>query len=363
MLLQLQKRGYEVEVLGATIFDAPRGAKRLESHWEQIKSEPHIQIKDGTLKHHIVNTKSSSISNLKATEIDTLFGLYRHKLDTFKPDLIYTYGGKAHDWLLRAEAKLRGIPIAFYLANGNYQTAHWCRDVDLIMTDSYATAEMYKQRSDIDVQPIGSFIDPGEVIAKTHTRERILFVNPSPAKGAFLVVQIAKMLEKERPDIKIEIIDSRGSLKNIIETVRKQLKLTDTCLENIIQTPMTDDMREVYQHARLVLHPSLWWESSSRVLAEAMLNGIPAIITDRGGQPDQIGDAGIKVDFPEALHEAPYNRLAPEPWLQPIVAKIIELYDNEQLYQQFVARAFEYGRKQHHIEVSTDRLIEALNTV
>ncbi len=255
------------------------------------------------------------------------------------------------------------MPVLFYLANGNYNAGGWTRDVDLIMTDSYATAEMYKSRLNVDVTPIGSFIDPKEVVAETNTREHILFVNPSLQKGALLVVQIAKLLGELRPEIKLEIVDSRGAVDEVIELVRHELGLSAEYFKNIIKTPMTDDMRTIYQHTRLVLHPSLGWDSGPRVLAEAMLNGIPAIITDIGGQPRQIGEAGIKVKFPETIHEPPFNKLVPERWLQEIVEKIIEFYDNEALYQHFVSRAFEYGRKEHHIERSTDRLIAALETL
>ena len=75
--------------------------------------------------------------------------------------------------------------------------------------------------------------------------------------------------------------------------------------------------------------PSLWWESGGRVLVEAMMNGIPAFITDRGGMPEMVEDAGIKINFSEEFFKAPYLLVPATEQLAPIVDLIIRMYDDK----------------------------------
>jgi glycosyltransferase involved in cell wall biosynthesis len=128
----------------------------------------------------------------------------------------------------------------------------------------------------------------------------------------------------------------------------------------VVVTPNTADMRPVYGRARLLLAPSLWWESSGRVLAEAMLNGIPAIITDRGGMPEMVGEAAVRMTLPAACHEPPFDKLPKPALLEPLIARIERFYDDEAHYQTFVDRACEVGRTRHGLQANTARLVRAL---
>jgi glycosyltransferase involved in cell wall biosynthesis len=52
-------------------------------------------------------------------------------------------------------------------------------------------------------------------------------------------------------------------------------------------------MRSLYARARLLLVPSVWEESSARIIREAQVSGIPAVASDRGGLRDSVGEAGF----------------------------------------------------------------------
>jgi len=361
ILLQLVSRGFEVSVLGATVFDSPRAAKRLPGFLEQSGGQRLMDVKDGPLKHRLVVTKSSRARDKTAAEISTWHSVYEQALEQFKPDLVFYYGGRAHDYLIAAEARARNIPVAFYLANGNYHRKRWARDVDLIMTDTQATSRMYKERLGMNVKPIGKYISSDKIFQGRHQRKNLLFINPIPAKGGFVMVLIAKMLLEKRPDISVEVVESRGGWSDIVQQASQTLGLESVSFDNVTVTPNTDDMRPIYGRARLVCSPSLWWESGSRVLAEAMLNAIPAIITNRGGQPEMIGDAGFMVNLPESCYEKPYNTVPNEKLMEPLVDKIIELFDNESLYDSYVKKAKKVGGALHDIEANTDKLIDVLS--
>jgi glycosyltransferase involved in cell wall biosynthesis len=155
------------------------------------------------------------------------------------------------------------------------------------------------------------------------------------------------------------VVESRGNWHALVKNITAILDEQRESLSNVIVTPNTDDMRPIYGRARLLLAPSLWWESGARVLAEAMINGIPAVVTDRGGSPEMIQDGGLKIKLPDDLHEKPYTRLPKSELLQPLIDRIVQFYDNEELYQQYVERARHVGKTRHALETSTGRLMKA----
>jgi hypothetical protein len=94
-----------------------------------------------------------------------------------------------------------------------------------------------------------------------------------------------------------------------------------------------------------------------------MLNGIPAIVTNRGGPPEMIGKGGIAVSLPKELHKAPYKRLLPPEILETVLQSIIRVYDDETGYQAMVRAAATAGAALHDINRNADRLVAQLATV
>jgi len=361
MLKQLAGQGWKIAILGATVFDSRHGMRVLEDVWDRIRSQKVVSLPDGVLEHHLVVTKSHKRSMMSAQEEDIWFRQYQKQLEQFRPDVVWYYGGAPLDMLLAAEASKHGIPSAFYLANGNYSGGtRWCRDLDLIITDSSATAEFYRQQGVNGVVPVGKFIDPYAVVARDHSRRNLLFVNPVSEKGGAIVVQLALILEKMRPDILIEVVASRGGdWYEFVKKLTRKLGKPREHLENVLLTPHTTDMRPVYGRARLLIVPSLAWESGPRVAAEAMLNGIPAIVTARGGPPEMIGDAGIRLYLPDVCHEAPYDHLPGNDLILSLARKIIRMYDDEKLYESYVSKAYAAGSRMHSVERNVLRLEKA----
>ena len=79
-------------------------------------------------------------------------------------------------------------------------------------------------------------------------------------------------------------------------------------------------------------------ESFGRVAAEAMINGIPVVGSNRGALPEVIGDAGLTLEIP-ALY-TPETRIAPTPEeVEPWVDAIINLWDDATLYNELSAKS------------------------
>lgn len=365
MLLQLQQCGWTVDVLGATVFDHERGTAGLLGHWDALKSRVGkvMTVQDGRLQHRLFVTASTQRGEMTNREEGTWFSLYEQALEQYKPDVVFYYGGQPFDFLIASEAKKRGIPVAFFLVNGNYRKKRWAHDVSLVLTDSQATADLYRERLDLAVTAVGAFIDPARVVAKRHHPERVLFVNPVPEKGVMWVAGLALWLEQRRPDIVLEVVESRGKWADMVRGITATLGQERNDLTNVVITPNTDDMRPIYGRARLVLAPSLWWESAGRVLAEAMLNGIPAICTDRGGMPEMVQDGGILLRLADKYHESPYNLLPTDPEVAQLGECVLSLYDDQPRYEALAECARRVGRERHGLAVNTARLVNALQGV
>ena len=114
--------------------------------------------------------------------------------------------------------------------------------------------------------------------------------------------------------------------------------------------PFTPDPRDfypaVFSRTKLLLMPSLWLESFGLVAAEAMLNGIPVLASNRGALPETIGDAGFLFDIPARY--TPETREVPTAEeVAPWVETIIRLWDDAAYYDHCSRAARERAQAWH----------------
>ena len=128
----------------------------------------------------------------------------------------------------------------------------------------------------------------------------IAAVNPrNREKGADIFFDIVRSMPSE------EFL-SAGSYRD--SSLRKQAE----SLDNLTHMGYCEDMREFYSQVKLVVVPSRWNEAFGRAAAEAMINGIPLVVSDRGGLPEIVGDAGeivSDIESPDAWVEAIHRAL------------------------------------------------------
>ncbi|MEI8186545.1 MAG: glycosyltransferase [Chlorobiaceae bacterium] len=366
MLKQLAGMGYEVAIVGATIFDNPTGILRLREYWVDVQKKigQLITLHDGFLKHSLVVTKSTYRYEMTSKEETIWHKLYTEVLDSFKPDMVFFFGDQAMDFLVAAGAKHRGIPVVAYLATSKYTGNRWCRDVDVIITDSHATADRYFEEESYKLIPVGKFIDTALVVAAENTRERLLFINPSLEKGAGLVILLAYLLEKRRPDIQFEVIDSSGKWHELVKAVTYLLGDKRELLSNVIVTSDTVDRRTAYGKTRVLLAPGFCWETSDGwLLAEAMLNGIPAVINGHGEAFEMVQKGGVVLKLQPECYVKPFTKLPKIETLEPFVDFLIRVYEDQPYYNNLVSKAYYVGRTMHNISTSTNRLIKAIEPV
>lgn len=147
--------------------------------------------------------------------------------------------------------------------------------------------------------------------------DAVLLVNPSLHKGVELFFRLAAA----RPDIPFLAVESW----NLHQAWRTVLMNRARSLDNVALWPVVEDMREAYARARLVLMPSIHEETFGRVVAEAQVSGIPALVSDRGALPETLGAGGLAVPLDAGL----------ETWLQALD----RLWFDADFYRQCAAAA------------------------
>lgn len=361
ILNELASRNFDITVIGATIFDVPDGLQRLNIDTQRLPDDALIlKIPNGCFEHQLVRTKYPARDLFSAAEQTIWLSLYHEQIEIFKPDMIFYFGGKTLELVASNIAEILGIPVVTYLANGSYLGIDWCRSVDLILTDSNATAKYYEDQSGLSCIPIGKFIKKDDYVSiKASERKYLTFINPSLSKGAYIVYALASLLDCIAPSIEIKVIESRGTWSELHKEFIEDFPDAHIPTNIIIQS-QTNDMAEVYRETKILIAPSLWWESSGRVLAEAILAGIPCIITKRGGMPEMIGDAGLVLELDEDMYEPPYKSVPSDETLNAIAEWIIDLYEDDTRYNALVKVALETSLKKHDLSKNMDRLCDIL---
>ena len=172
--------------------------------------------------------------------------------------------------------------------------------------------------------------------APEHEPIFLTMVNPVPANGLMLFARLAEVLSVERPDLPILVIESRGDGGQLTAAgLRGGFDLRRH--ENIMVSPPVARPRDIYAPTRILLTPSLR-ESGGRVVAEALMNGIPPVVSDRGAQPEARRGAGFMIPVAGDLTEhvgQPVSADVVRPWIEVLV----RLFDDDTFYTEECARA------------------------
>ena len=220
-------------------------------------------------------------------------------------------------------AQARGTTTVFSLRNRGYEDRKYFAHVDYVFTTSPFLSDFYRRVMDLRSVGIESPIDWTDVEAPPDLRKFVTFVNPSPAKGSMLFARVADMLGSSRTDIPILIVQSArgaGALNAIPG-------LDFTKYPQIVVAPATPRPADFLALTRILLVPSTVPEAFGRVAAEAMINGIPPLVSDRGGLPQTVGEAGRVIPLPSWMTETT-TQLPTAAEATPWVDAISELWDD-----------------------------------
>lgn len=357
ILAALANKGFRSVALQATIFDSAQGGEHIMKAGESQNDKPIWRTEVNGVEHLIVKTGSHTRRFMTCQEEETYMNLFRAELAHRRPDMVFLWGGLILERTIMREAKDANIPVVFYLVNEGYKDKTVFKDVSVVITDTQATAKLYKDRHNIDCQAVGKFIAIEEVVPKVPRRpDFITFINPSFEKGVSVFMPLAKLAAEICPEVKFLVVQSRGRWGNALEV----LKFKAEDFPNVMVIGHQTDMRPIYASTRALLLPSLWHESGARVIAEAQLNGIPILASNTGGSAELINGGGKIFDLPEEARTKRGEVIVTRNDLMLWIEEIKLLWGDQDYYNGLCAKVMAIG-KQHDISVSTQRFIKAVS--
>ena len=303
---------------------------------------PELKFTDRGIHYHLLDVGRRDMhawQKIVGTQFDRIFD---RELESFSPDILLAFGGLPGDVRRYERARRQQVRIVFSLRNAGYLNPAG-RDLfaltDGVLTPSQYLSNVYRAVLGIESTPLPLPMELDDVIATERDPIFFTMINPAPEKGLMVMARLAEELSIRRPDIPVLIVESRGSAGRLVEAglvggfdLRRH--------ENLMMSPPLGQPKEIYVATRALLAPSLWQEPAGRVAAEAILNGIPPLVSDRGGLPETCNGAGFYLPIPPLITPAqrtPVSKAVVEPWIE----LMIRLEGDDEFYRQESRRALE----------------------
>ena len=227
------------------------------------------------------------------------------------PDIVFGYGGQAGEVRRRAFVRERGATVVTAVLNLSYFHRPAFRDVDAVVTASEFITDLYRERLGLVSTPLFSAFDLDDIVAESRTPRYLTYINPSLHKGVMFFARLADEICLERPEIPIMVIESRGTAGHLVmAAMRGGFDLRRH--GNIMVSAGVSKPKHIYAATRVLVVPSVWEEPFGRVAAESLLNGIPPIVSDRGGLSEAAAGGGLVLALPKALTTKTMRPVAPE---------------------------------------------------
>jgi glycosyltransferase involved in cell wall biosynthesis len=370
----LADAGHDCEVLTTARFES-RVTFTIEEHLQQqgvavpqlARDRKHAKAADRPVVRYSVRnvpvtlllTRHNDETRPDRREAAQYLREFERLLQDLAPDVLIACNG--HPMIFEAikRAHDSGIATAFAVRGfGYYEPRHFAH-VDHAFTCSRFLTEHYRERVGLFSTPIEPPIDWSATLAPVESRAFVTFVHPSPHKGMWLFARLADMLGARRPDIPILVVQSGqsgGGLNSIpgIDFSR---------YPQIMAAPPVPSASDYFALTRMLLVPSLWEEPFGRVAAEAMINGVPPLVADRGSLPDVLGGdfstggGGRVLPIPSWMtfkSTALPTEEEVEPWFDAVCAT----WDDGALYNAIATRAQSIAAARYSEEVSRRKHVD-----
>ena len=273
------------------------------------RSRKNRRVADRPVVHYAVRdvpvtllwTRCNDESRPDRAEAAQYLALLDETLDDFAPDQLIACNGHPMIFEAMARARARGVTTAFAVRGFGYYEPRYFDDVDHAFTCSQFLTDLYRDKVGLVSTPLEPPLTWSTVLAPTETRAFVTFVNPSLHKGLLLFARLADMLGSRRPDIPILVVQSghSGGSLNAIPGV------DFSRYPQIMAAPPVPTPADYFALTRILVVPSVWDEPFGRVAAEAMINAIPPLVSNRGSLPAVVGGdfsdggGGLVLPIPE----------------------------------------------------------------
>lgn len=310
------------------------------------------------LQHHNVNyayigCRTCQEDLMSLEEMQAFYELCCKIMDSMQPDVVLGFGFNPVILNCMAEAQRRGMWTAYLLLNNNYRTFNFPH-VDLILTNSQRNAQYYQQQAHVNAIPIGEFFDPELYAAKERHPRYITYINPALETGLAFFAKIALAYQHIDPEQRFLVVNRQQRFAHALAHVNTNgAKLKPQDFPNVDLTAPNAKLSKVYEQTKVLLMPSLWWESWGRPATEAVLNGIPVVASNSGGLSEATLGAGIHLDVPPD-YETSFTRLPTDQEIQPWLEAL-----HQALTVDFTEKS-QAAQRQLQLNRTLGRLLDAL---
>lgn len=350
----LARGGYEVEAVGttATEFPDPRASENTKQMLRGMGISPSQEREEGAdvirfkrdgVRYILLDSGAFLLDRPHAEHGPRFDNIYHARLKALRPEIVLTFGAKPVEQQRHREARRRGAAVVLSIHQHTYYDRRAFETADAVHTCSEYLRRCYLERVGIDSTALSGPLLPEDIISQKHEPVFVTFVNPSYEKGVVFVARLAEELATRRPDIPMLVIESRASAGTLVAAgdagdfdLRRH--------PSLMTAPAVAMPRDIYSPTRLLLAPSVWDEPWGRVAAEALLNGVPPIVSNRGGLSEACAGAGVVLPLPKDLTirtRIPPPAEAVEPWLN----EIVRLCDDEAVYASASSAARKAGEQ------------------
>ena len=342
----LTHAGYNCHSVSMSLFDGDDEFDMKSEFGLDINPREHtgsrIRFSMDGIEHNVFSVGTSRANRINEPGLATEFvKTAAEDIRRIKPDVVFGYGSNLLLPLRKLAGEL-GATRVFYLANASYVgRQNLLGEVDRIVCPSRSLADLYRNANRFECDVIWDLVPdyskPETLTPQSLEARRnfgfVTMVNPVFAKGGMQFLQIANSCLERLPEARFLCLESRGTRDALAKHVTGL-----EGLKNIWWLPRQRDMSAIYKRTSILLVPSLWFEASARVIAEAQLCGIPVLVNDVGGTVEQLNGGGFSFLPPVQLLANNQDICPPEqiePWLQTLD----KLLKNEDEYLKACQRA------------------------
>lgn len=353
----LAAAGHECRAVGTSRFDA-LAPEDLGEHLESLgvkaeralapaclrrfgkQTRPLLSFEMGGVPVLMLLTQHNDLRKPDMGEGGQLVELSHGLIKSWRPDIVLTVGAHpAVQEIMRRARELHARTV-FSIRNYGYEDVRWFQHADAVLTCSPYLSRYYAESIGLASAGIPSPIDWADVVAEDDSRAFVTFVHPARHKGAAVFARLADMLGARRPDIPMLVVQSAADATELNSIPG----IDFSRYPQIMAAPATPRPLDFLELTRILLVPSVFAEPFGRIAAEALINGIPPIVSDRGALQETVAGAGVVLPLPEWLR--PETRTLPaEEELRPWFDAVCRLWDDQALYQSMSIFAKEIATK------------------
>ena len=327
LLQQLSLNGHRCEVVSA-----PMGTWALGPSLKELLARHSLplgparagwmKVADAGLVHHL-STRAPRMADAADVQAVTRSqaDFVRHVdayLKSEQPDVVFTWAGGGLEELVGAAAHLRGIPFVHNLVTTTQMPRpEFVHAADGIFVLSRFLADIVEQRWGRRPFIIRPVVNPERCVAQRHAPKFVTLMNPVPEKGFTLLLRLAEQALVKLPTARFLCVEGRWTRA----MAEKNYGFDAAAFPNLSWMENRVHVREIFAKTRVLLFPSFWQEVYGMGVAEAHLNGVPTLVSRRGGIPE--AGAGVSRLLPVPPRCMLNHALVPtarevRPWLDAL---------------------------------------------